>query len=182
MKFRITMKDPDRPYDCISDATTESLSEMEGLSGPEREALYETRRDKLSSFVDQWLEYGEYITVEFDTEANTAIIVKRGEAQGSFEGVAMKINKELLAKLTYRRPGDEYEGFEVVANQRQGNSRWHEQRLLVLKSEGRLLGFEYEDGLTEYQEGTCWDDEPDELELFQVEPFEFTETRYRELR
>ena len=80
MKFRVTMKDPDGPYDCIKDAAAESLKAIGGLSDDEREALIEKRRETLSVFADRFMEYGEYITVEFDTEAGTATVVPRAKS------------------------------------------------------------------------------------------------------
>ena len=75
-KFRVTLKDPDGPADCIGDAARTSLPE--GLSAEEREAIIGIRREELSRFAGQWLEYGEYAQIEFDTEAGTATLLKNG--------------------------------------------------------------------------------------------------------
>jgi hypothetical protein len=75
MKFQITMKDPDGPYECIQDAATDSLTQISGLSEEERETLKDQRVGQLRTFADKWMKYGEYITVEFDTEAGTAVVV-----------------------------------------------------------------------------------------------------------
>ena len=74
MKFTITMKDPDGSSDCLGDAAEQELPE--GLDEDEREMLIESRREKLSDFVSQWLEYGESARIEFDTEAKTATLLK----------------------------------------------------------------------------------------------------------
>lgn len=77
MKFRITMKDPDGPYECIQDTAKEMVDAIKGIEEDEKESLVEKRVDWLRSFADKWMEYGEYITVEFDTEAGTATVVPR---------------------------------------------------------------------------------------------------------
>ena len=77
MKFRITMKDPDGPYDCIQDAAKEMVDAIKGIEPDERESIQEARHNTLRDFAGKWMEYGEYITVEFDTEAGTAIVVPR---------------------------------------------------------------------------------------------------------
>jgi len=80
MKFRITMKDPDGPCDCLQDEAKRLVNAIpgvkDGLDDDEREALIESKREKLKDFTRPWMKYGEYITVEFDTEAGTATVVK----------------------------------------------------------------------------------------------------------
>jgi len=73
-KFTVMMKDPDGPCDAIRDAAEESAKSVEGLSEGEREALSETRQESFKAFTNKWLQYGEYVTIEFDTEAGTATI------------------------------------------------------------------------------------------------------------
>ena len=58
MKFTVTLKDPD--------ALDNTLIEYP-----------ENKRRKLKDFAGKFLDYGEYITVEFDTEKKTAIVLKR---------------------------------------------------------------------------------------------------------
>lgn len=73
MKFKVTFKDPDVVYDAITDAAKESIPDC--ITDEEREALAELRRDELSEFTSKWVRYGEYITLEFDSEAKTATVV-----------------------------------------------------------------------------------------------------------
>lgn len=78
MKFKITFKDPDAVSEAISYATdkevkkimelTDLLTEEDDLRG----LIYSKLEDSLVGFVD----FGDYITVEFDTELNTATVVK----------------------------------------------------------------------------------------------------------
>ena len=73
MKFTITFKDPDGVYDSLRDAVIGSMEE--GLSDEETNLLYEHRCEKLSDFIEDWVEFDEYITIEFDTGAGTATVV-----------------------------------------------------------------------------------------------------------
>jgi hypothetical protein len=76
MKFRITLKDPDGVFDGIDAAATESVAEL-ALSQEERDILRAHRQKALDAFVDRWVECGEYIDIEFDTDAGTASVVPR---------------------------------------------------------------------------------------------------------
>lgn len=48
-----------------------------GLSTEEAEAVIELRVEKARTAASKWIEWGEYIDVEFDTDAGTATVVKR---------------------------------------------------------------------------------------------------------
>lgn len=60
MKFRVYMKDPDGVYESIADASDRD----------------EQTRKNLSEFIKRWCMCGEYITIEFDTDAGTATVVE----------------------------------------------------------------------------------------------------------
>lgn len=72
MKFKVTMKDPDTLCDAVTDAIQDQLDMT--LPEDEADALLEIRRDKISSLCRKWFEYGEYLTVEIDTDAGTATV------------------------------------------------------------------------------------------------------------
>jgi hypothetical protein len=74
MKLKITLKDPDGVYEAIRIAAKDSLSEIEGLDESEREELLEARHQKLSEQCADWIEFGEYVTIEIDTDAKTASV------------------------------------------------------------------------------------------------------------
>jgi hypothetical protein len=74
MKFAITFKDPDGVYESLRDAAAESVSSIEGVDDEERTALEEARQKKFQNFIEQWIRYFEHVTIEFDTEANTALV------------------------------------------------------------------------------------------------------------
>lgn len=76
MKFSVKLKDPDRFYESVNDAIKESVADT-GLPEDEQEALSETRREKAWKCLGQWVEYQEYITIDFDTEAGTATVRRR---------------------------------------------------------------------------------------------------------
>lgn len=77
MKFKVTMKDPDTLGDAVSDAVADDLKKVEGLTDYERDILQDTRRDEVMAVVAKWFEYGEYLTVEIDTDAGTAIVCSK---------------------------------------------------------------------------------------------------------
>lgn len=71
MKFRITMKDPDGVNNGVEEAVKSQTAGLLNLDDDEREAVREIRRDKIQKSIRRWFEYGEYLTVEIDTEAGT---------------------------------------------------------------------------------------------------------------
>lgn len=77
MKFQIQLKDPDGFYDAKQDAAKASAASVEGLTDEVREELEESRSESLGEFLAKWVEYGEYIKIEFDTDAKTATVVPR---------------------------------------------------------------------------------------------------------
>lgn len=77
MKFRVTFKDPDTVSDACRNAAQDSLEALEDLTAEEKEILLDSRSDKLCDSVRKWVEYGEYITIEFDTKEETAVVVPK---------------------------------------------------------------------------------------------------------
>ena len=80
MKFKITMKDPDGVCDSVTDAAKQSAQEATGISDGEREELTEGRKEELGAVISQWFTYGEYLTVEIDTDAKTATVLNAERA------------------------------------------------------------------------------------------------------
>lgn len=74
MKIQITFKDPDVVYEAVRDAVTKEVNAIESLDADEKESLIETRTEKVNDKLDKWIKYGEYVTIEFDTEADTATV------------------------------------------------------------------------------------------------------------
>lgn len=77
MKFTVQMKDPDGPYDAVQDAVKESLGQIQGLSDQERESLVDVRVNSVNELLAKWFEFGEYLTVEIDTDAKTCVVKER---------------------------------------------------------------------------------------------------------
>lgn len=78
MKVRVKFKDPDRMHDGVEDAVR-ALQKPEGISNTEWANLKGTRmEDAAAHITDKWMEYGEYLDVEFDTDAGTATVLPAG--------------------------------------------------------------------------------------------------------
>lgn len=74
MKFRVQMKNPDALSDAVEREVAESLNLL-ALSPNEREELVIVRRDEMFEKCLKWFRYGEYLTVEIDTDADTCVVI-----------------------------------------------------------------------------------------------------------
>lgn len=74
MKINITFKDQDGPLDAIVDEVRKGLDSLP-LSESEKEKLDESRIEEVQSLLSPWLKYGEYVCIEFDTDAKTATVL-----------------------------------------------------------------------------------------------------------
>lgn len=82
MKMRLTFKDPDVLADArdhILYTSKKQLMHELKLSESGASAEAEERYKKMDRLVGQYMEYGEYITVEFDDETGTARVVSNNE-------------------------------------------------------------------------------------------------------
>lgn len=75
MKFIVQMKDPDGVYDGIEEAVKQSLKSLD-LPENEKEALKEARSETIRRVTSKFFEYGEYVKIEFDTDAKTATVLE----------------------------------------------------------------------------------------------------------
>lgn len=76
MKFTIFLQDPDGFYDSMQQAAEKYVNEhFPSADEDEKEALVDSRLDKMKDFISKWVQYGENIQIEFDTEAGTATVV-----------------------------------------------------------------------------------------------------------
>lgn len=66
MIFQVSMKCPDALDDAIDDAT----------SNIEDEDQRDLEVSKAKRLAEQWFSYSEYVTVEFDTDKKTCVVVK----------------------------------------------------------------------------------------------------------
>lgn len=77
MKFKVTLKDPDTLSDAIANAIKD---DVEGIAdAEERDAISEVRAERASRVAAKWFRYGEYLTVEIDTEAESIRVCGRDE-------------------------------------------------------------------------------------------------------
>lgn len=77
MRFKVTMKSPDAVSEAVNDAVRDSITEAEHALEPEDlRDLKNERREELHAACAPWFEYGEYLTVEIDTEAGTATVCR----------------------------------------------------------------------------------------------------------
>lgn len=75
MKIRVTLKDPDTMHDAVDDALKDA-EKPDGVSAEEWDDIREARAEKFKGDITtRWMRYGEYLTVEFDTDAHTATVL-----------------------------------------------------------------------------------------------------------
>jgi hypothetical protein len=83
VKIKLTLKDPDGVYDSVDEAARRVVAGIEAGAGKDaaefldKEELEETAREGINKAIKPWVEYGEYVSIEVDTEAGTAIVLKR---------------------------------------------------------------------------------------------------------
>jgi hypothetical protein len=79
MKIRCYFKDPDTMPDAVDDAFKKA-PKPDGISDDEWEDVKAARNDEARNHItDKWMEYSEYLMVEFDTDAGTATVIPRGK-------------------------------------------------------------------------------------------------------
>lgn len=76
MRFNVSLKDPDSLDDAIDSAVWAELAEMDGLDDEDREVLRDRRYKDAREVADLWFSYGEYLTIEIDTDARTALVCR----------------------------------------------------------------------------------------------------------
>ena len=74
MKFTVIFKDPDALCEAIDDTVNEL--KVAGLSDDELEAVKEKRREEIREMCGKWFEYGEYLSVEIDTDKKSCTVVE----------------------------------------------------------------------------------------------------------
>ncbi len=68
--------------DAVNDSIRHSISVIGSddaaadFDSDEVELVKEARTEKYNSFLKKWIEYGEYVTIEFDTVEGTAVVVE----------------------------------------------------------------------------------------------------------
>lgn len=77
MKIKITLKDPDGFYESVRQAVSDQLASIDVISDEEREVLEESRIEAVNEKLSKWVEFNEYIYLEFDTDQETARILEK---------------------------------------------------------------------------------------------------------
>lgn len=83
MKLQITFKTPDAgddEIDClvrreIDKRLTNSNVDSASVDEEDKREMSKTLKDGIKEKLSKWIEYGEYITVEFDLEKNIATVI-----------------------------------------------------------------------------------------------------------
>ena len=78
MKFRLTIKDPDGFDNGIRAAARQSFAALP-LKPEELEDTVDMRVDAVKFFLEKWVKYNEYVTLEFDFLNGTATVVPLNE-------------------------------------------------------------------------------------------------------
>lgn len=73
MIIRIVMKSPDAVSYAVEAAVHEELQSSVGKP-VDADEIRETISSTLSS-IERWVKYGEYVTIEIDTDQGTAVVV-----------------------------------------------------------------------------------------------------------
>jgi hypothetical protein len=77
MKVSVYLKDPDGFFESVQDAAKASVRSIEGISDDEKDAMAEHRVEAAQEFMKKRVEYGECVSILFDTDAGTAVVEER---------------------------------------------------------------------------------------------------------
>ena len=81
MKIKIKFKDPDGVSESIELAAKEFVNGYRGFTKDERQLLEKSHGKIIGKALEPWIGCGEYLTVEFDTEAKTATVLSTNGAE-----------------------------------------------------------------------------------------------------
>lgn len=76
MKIRVTMKDPDTLIDAIHEAVVRDGNYAGLEDHDEVKDVQERRKQRYHALAGTWFKYGEYLTVEIDTNAKTRTVLE----------------------------------------------------------------------------------------------------------
>lgn len=84
MKFTVTFKTPDvldqveseNMQPCAEHLAKDEWGDEDCNSCVEAEEREQDKRDLMKACAEKFVKWGEYVTIEFDTDANTATVVK----------------------------------------------------------------------------------------------------------
>lgn len=73
------LKDPDGVIFAVSKAVRDELEKVTDISDGERRLLQEGREEEFRFELSRWIQYDEFVEIEFDTENKTARVIPNGE-------------------------------------------------------------------------------------------------------
>ena len=79
MKIKVCIKDPDGFSEAVKEYVDEQLKKLD-LPKDEADELREMKEQKVDDALSLWVSYGEYATLEFDTETGKAIVLTKTQA------------------------------------------------------------------------------------------------------
>jgi hypothetical protein len=74
MKIKIIFKDPDALQECVADGVRQKF-ERGDMSDEEASAVLNLRETHVLELAEKWFQWGEYLKVEIDTEAETCTVI-----------------------------------------------------------------------------------------------------------
>ena len=77
----MTFKDPDAIDDLCRGILTTNETLIDYYKDIACDEAMRDKRNKLLKFLDQWIRYEQYVDIEFDTEANTATVIKNNRSK-----------------------------------------------------------------------------------------------------
>lgn len=75
MRFTLTFKTPD-VLDKLIDIAYKNITDEDVEDAGDREALIEEKVGEVREFLEQWVKYGEQVTIGFDTRTNKATVLR----------------------------------------------------------------------------------------------------------
>ena len=75
MKFVITMKTPDALEDALNEMADDERHDGEAELDEDRQEKLDDVISEARRFAEKYFRYGEYLSVEFDTDAQTATVI-----------------------------------------------------------------------------------------------------------
>lgn len=81
MKINITMKTPDALYEAAQEYANrmaedkDNVKEIEDEYGGDKNYYIQTQHELFEQIANKWFKYGEYVTLEIDTEEETCVIM-----------------------------------------------------------------------------------------------------------
>lgn len=86
MKFQVTFKSPDGVSDSIDQAALDAILEGKdedfeiafgNLSREQRRDAIADVKEEMQEFISRWVGGGEYVTIEFNSDTKTAMVVPK---------------------------------------------------------------------------------------------------------